>query len=544
MSRLIAAIVSRAGSYLALLLLIIVLLFAFDQLKDKLTETWTDQKKAQQNIDTLEEELALLEMQEDNVAREMEAAEAAWLIQQEREAAPYRTKLREIEAQLEKAGAESLELQRDYYDFESTAKSLRDKANVAKAARDELQKESRFTDIALNRKRRAALAAARMEFNALDKTANLAEAALADKWKAFENSPYEAVVVEKRNVRADIDRIFESISPAMPSLRSKLDDIQQAITDTTRNLDEEIENLNKTTPQLVLTAISAKFPLAISILLGIILAPLAIKTAFYYGLAPMASRLPPIHIISDPSMPEIAKFEGSAVSVDVPLASQEELVIHPDFLQSSNQACEKRTRWLLNARLPFSSLASGMFFLTSIRPKDTAKSGVVVSSLKDPLGEVGIVEIPEGAAMVVQPRALAGLVKLQGKPVQVSRHWRLNSAHAWLTLQLRYLVFHGPCRLILKGCRGVRVERPDSAQARLINQAATLGFNANLGYKTVRTETFFPYLQGKEDLFNDLFLGDSGYFVYEELPNGGRKSGIIGRGLEGVTDAFLKAFGI
>ena len=44
--------------------------------------------------------------------------------------------------------------------------------------------------------------------------------------------------------------------------------------------------------------------------------------------------------------------------------------------------------------------------------------------------------------------------------------------------------------------------------------------------------------------FNDVFGGGARFFAYEELPAGGRKTGITGRGLEGLTDAALKVFGI
>jgi hypothetical protein len=114
--------------------------------------------------------------------------------------------------------------------------------------------------------------------------------------------------------------------------------------------------------------------------------------------------------------------------------------------------------------------------------------------------------------------------------MHITRHWRLGSLHAWLTLQLRYLVFHGPCRLILKGCRGVRAEEPRADQPRMINQAATIGFSANLDYRNTRCETFVSYLRGKEALFNDLFAGGPGRFVYEEVP-GNHRAG-SGRGLE------------
>ena len=275
-----------------------------------------------------------------------------------------------------------------------------------------------------------------------------------------------------------------------------------------------------------------------------LLLPVLIKTFFYFVLAPLASRLPPIRILPNDQSPVVPQPLPSAVSVTIDIAPGEELLVQADFLQSSSRPASKRTQWFLNARLPFASLASGMYALTRIRPEGEASTRAVVSSQQDAFGEVGIVELPEGAAMVLQPRSLAGVVKPAATPLRISRHWRLGSLHAWLTLQLRYLVFHGPCRLVLKGCRGVRAEEPQPGQPRLINQSSTLGFSANLEYKTTRCETFVAYLRGKEDLFNDLFAGQPGRFIYEEMPAGGRRGGITGRGLEGLADAVLKAFGI
>jgi hypothetical protein len=53
-----------------------------------------------------------------------------------------------------------------------------------------------------------------------------------------------------------------------------------------------------------------------------------------------------------------------------------------------------------------------------------------------------------------------------------------------------------------------------------------------------------PYLRGQEALFNDLFAGEHGWFVYEEMPARDQRAGVTGRGLEGLTDAVLKVFGI
>ena len=43
---------------------------------------------------------------------------------------------------------------------------------------------------------------------------------------------------------------------------------------------------------------------------------------------------------------------------------------------------------------------------------------------------------------------------------------------------------------------------------------------------------------------NDRFDGEPGVCIYEEVPSMSRKSGITGRGLEGLTDSALKVFGV
>jgi hypothetical protein len=291
-------------------------------------------------------------------------------------------------------------------------------------------------------------------------------------------------------------------------------------------------------------------PSALSVLASVILIPIAIKGVFYFFLAPLASKRPPIILL--PKSPGAidgldadirfasTKLRISSVSKTVDLLPKQELLIHPEYLQSTSIAGTKDTKWLMNYSLPWSSLLSGMFALTRIRAENPEK--VVISAGHDPLTEVGLISLPEGSAFVLQPRCLIGIWSDVATPVRISRHWRIFSLHAWLTLQLRYLVFHGPATLIVKGCRGVQIERANGG--RRISQAATIGFSPNLSYSTYRSDTFNAYLRGKQPLLTDAFVGDSGYFVYEETPHYGKGAGVTGRGLEGFTDAALKAFGI
>lgn len=281
-------------------------------------------------------------------------------------------------------------------------------------------------------------------------------------------------------------------------------------------------------------------PSALMILLGIILTPILIKGLFYFVLAPLATLRPPLRLLPRTSGDLRLETGNHAVSRPVVVDSEHELLVHSDFLQSSSVRGCKDTTWFLNKKIPLTSLASGMVALTRIRTD--APETFVISATKDSFSEIGILSIPQGAALVMQPHNLVGIVQLKSSPVHITSHWRLNSLHAWLTLQLRYLAFHGPTQLIVQGCRGIRIEQADGGRS--INQAATIGFSANLAYSTRRCETFFAYLLGKRELLNDNFSGEKGFYVYQEMPYLGKKRGFPKRGLEGLTDSLLKVFGI
>lgn len=342
---------------------------------------------------------------------------------------------------------------------------------------------------------------------------------------------------EKARVAAYIAPFDPSNSPAEDAVREL----------TSARLQLEAERANSWLRQAA-DAARRVWPVAAWALLAIMLTPVAIKLLFYFVLAPLAARRPPLCLLPGSGVP-MGPPHGSggrisAVSQPIVLREGEVLWVHPAFLQSAALAAPKSTQWLLSWRMPLSSLAAGLYALTRIEA--AGGEAVVVSATRDPLSEIGRIDLPEGAALVLQPRNLVGLVARQGAPLRITRHWRLGHLHSWLTLQLRYLVFHGSATLLVQGCRGVRMEQP--AAGRAINQALTLGFSANLHYGNTRCETFAAYWMGQQDLFNDRFAspvpGEGGWYVYEEMLHPQRKTGVTGRGLEGLSDALLKALGI
>ena len=288
-------------------------------------------------------------------------------------------------------------------------------------------------------------------------------------------------------------------------------------------------------------------PTAALLVLSAILLPVAIKAFFYFVLAPLAARLPPLSVArelqaGDASLPLPPRGASriSAVSQALLLQPGQQMLIHPAYLQSSPVSSTKRTQWLLDWRFPLTSLAAGMAALTRLH--SDVPASVTISASDDPLLEIAVVHLPAGSALVFQPRGLVGLVCDANQPLAISSHWRLGSLHAWLTLQLRFIVFRGPVTLIVRGCRGVRQER--AGQGRAISQSATLGFTTDVLYSTMRSETFIPYLRGQQALLNDRFDGDNGVYLYEETPRHGKQPGKVGSWFEGFTDALLKVFGI
>ncbi len=346
---------------------------------------------------------------------------------------------------------------------------------------------------------------------------------------------------DRRDTRCEAARTREARREAGISARERLAEAQRAYAAaqdwTTAALGDTTEGMADTTLRDVLVA-------AAWALLGILLTPYLIRAFLYYVVAPFAERRRAIRIavpgaeIGAGSGNRVAAAEQSRASVAITLTPGEELLVRQGFLQSSPAGAELRTRGMLDWKSPLTSLASGMTFLTRVRGPETT---TVISADEDPFAEVTAIDLPAGAAMVLQPRALAAVVQPQARPLRIESSWRIFNLNAWLTQQLRFLVFHGPARLVVKGGRGVRVEPVDSG--RRFGQDQLAGFSADLSYSVARNETLVPYLLGREPLLRDRVEGGSGVLVLEEAPHAGRRKGVRA-GLEGMMDAALKAFGI
>lgn len=289
----------------------------------------------------------------------------------------------------------------------------------------------------------------------------------------------------------------------------------------------------------------SKWYLAVA-LAGFFIGPSLIKLLSFYLLAPVLARGKPIRFAE--TLVAVPRVRPSNVSTVVNLWPGEVLRVKEAFLQTSDDQLNRKTRFVFDWAIPLTSVACGLTELIELRNGTAGdRTSLTLSNGDDPHTELSVIEVPEGASLILRPSFLVGVITANEEKVEIRRRWTLLRWQAWITLQFRFFEFVGPCRLVVAGSRGVRAETLQEGEkggrpARRTNQRATIGFTPNLDYLPVRAETFWGYYRNMNPLFDDLFAGN-GLFVLQETANDASQSGPT-RFWSAVWNSLLKVFGI
>ncbi len=281
-------------------------------------------------------------------------------------------------------------------------------------------------------------------------------------------------------------------------------------------------------------------------LLGYFFGPSLVQLLAYYGLAPLLSRGRPIRFSEESLVPPAVG--SSHVSITTALWPGDTLRLKEKYLQACDESLKRQTRFVLDWRIPFTSVACGLIELVELRQTQArGQSSVTFSTSDDPHTELAEISIPADSSMILRPSFLAGVIMPPGQDLEIRRRWAIWRWQSWVTLQFRFFEFVGPCRLIVAGTRGVRAEylqQKDGARrpARRTNQIATIGFTPDLDYLLVRAETFWGYYRGMNPLFDDLFAGE-GLFLLQETARPGAEAK-IGNFWATVWNGVLKVLGL
>lgn len=360
---------------------------------------------------------------------------------------------------------------------------------------------------------------------------------------------------ENRKKRAEIDRKERAVRGEMSRLAEQRKEIRIAGGESEEEVERKAELLEKKKQELAdLRAMQERFDrlvreqlgrlawLALGLLILLTVVPLVWKIMAFFILAPLAQRSAPIVLGEEVlKLPPISATE-SRPAQRIALAANDVLMTKVDYLQGSMGDDEKRTKWLMDWRYPFSSLAAGMFLLTSIRNRSAAQGQVTLSSQEDATEELSVLMVPDGRWMVFRPRYLVAIAHPGNAQPEIKSRWVWNRLHAWVNLQFRYMMVRGPVKLVFSAQRGTQVEKvlPEFS-GRRVNSRLTVAFSPHLKYAPVRAETFVSYLRGKNPLFDDFFSG-KGSVIQQQVT--GTKRNPAARIWEGVFGAVGKIFGI
>lgn len=248
-----------------------------------------------------------------------------------------------------------------------------------------------------------------------------------------------------------------------------------------------------------------------------LLGPPLFRFLSFYVIAPIVSRGGGVQLTPETSvLPAVSQSVGV---LDIALWPGEVLRVREEIVRGSDEGLIKRGRWLLDWRMPFASFATGLTDLIEMKHSHAGEGmRVSLGAGEGATSELAVVEVPEGGSIVLRPSYLLGVVLGASARLTIRRRWVLFRWIAWITGQLRYYEFVGPCRLILSGARGVRPEileprEGGGAPARRTQSELLVGFSPSLRFAPSRTESFLAYLRGRRSLFDCVFSGSGVYLV-------------------------------
>lgn len=259
---------------------------------------------------------------------------------------------------------------------------------------------------------------------------------------------------------------------------------------------------------------------------SMIIAGVVWPMVMFYLVAPVVSKQQPIQLAKQTGG---ISWSDPKTTLDLTLPPDDQLWVRSELLTQHDFAT-KRTDLFWNWRAPAVSAVAGLAPCTRVTNNEDNAARFSLSP-NDAEMEISEIVLEKDASIVLH---VANIVAVSGD-VTVLAKWRIFSLNAWLTWQLRFLIFKGPGSIFIGSPRGINGYRVSKKQ--MVEQQVAIGFDSGLNYSVKRTEVFMPYLLRKASLFDDCFQGD-GIMFRKNAATHGRKSF-----LEKTSGAFFSILG-
>jgi uncharacterized protein (AIM24 family) len=248
-----------------------------------------------------------------------------------------------------------------------------------------------------------------------------------------------------------------------------------------------------------------------SIILFVSLASPLWKILCFFGFARLAEKALPIQL-TEPTTSGNIFYREAEKTIAVKVDSSNTLWVRMDYMNQYDRNLTRRTRLFWKWSAPFISYVSGLVELTEFTTKNKDEDGTVVLSPKVEGNYITEIKLQEHAGIVIHPSYIVGI----SGNIQLKTQW-VWSLHSWLTGQHRYIIFYETGKLYLEGRGGIYVMQTSPAKTSIESQVL-VGFDSQLAYSTIRTETFWPYFRNKISLIDNQFSGKGVFFRQAVAP--------------------------
>ncbi len=333
MSRILGIILKWIGGKIATLVFIVAILLAGVFVKS----AWTEMLRMKDEVRIKQTLSASLKTELVEIERKLKVLEAKEKAERERVMQKLTDDLAGIKKEIARTGGELSKQLDKLSDLEATARSLRKNADDARPrlakARSRIGVWELLSPVPTENEKE--VAAATLTYNALAAAAQTAEAARDTQSKMLGTSSDSELLKKKALKESEMASASARVSPEMKPLTEDQKRKEKEIAEVHKLIEAQRERIANDPKERIFAAVREQLPIALSILAGLIVTPIAFKGFFYFVLAPLASKLPPIRILPSATTPPIPKHVASRVSLDFEIGADEEILVHSDFLQGT-----------------------------------------------------------------------------------------------------------------------------------------------------------------------------------------------------------------
>lgn len=288
----------------------------------------------------------------------------------------------------------------------------------------------------------------------------------------------------------------------------------------------------------VLRAFDSSRTTIVGLVVLVFLGPAALKVFWFYVIARFAAAAPVLRYETDESGSAVAVAEGR--TLDAPLSKEQDLASRPDWVKSWPPIARRRTKALWDWHAVIISYVAGLRELTCFTVDDEGVvTTVTLGAGDDPNRHLFRLDLEDHPGFVLRPDRV---VAISGN-LQVRTKWNFSNLNTWVSGSFRKILFHGTGTLYIWGYGGVTAIDCGKG-SRNVEEDFVIGYDSRSAFRTVRTETFWPYFRNKASLF-DYAFGGPGLTLTETAiaPGSKASSNPLKRTLDAIFNAIGKLLG-